>query len=204
MPPDEAIDKAAHLPPLRAIAVYKTVLAKTPTEKKVIDALHGMYALIKTEKRPDVKGGPARPAGGEGKKDALLLLASLSQEEFNYFVDKIQQPRIYPPGTMIITEGERSTYSLCLVSRGRVKIFVKKKREEKTLAEVGENEFFGEVSFFTKGLRSASVATLQETEILEVGEEDLREMTEKFPHIEKILKEFSQKRAMGVLDTFLE
>ena len=63
-------------------------------------------------------------------------------------------------------------------------------REPVELAVLGRNEFFGEVSFLTGVPRTATVTARGECELLRVGEEFLRELTDTYPHLNSVLRQF--------------
>lgn len=90
------------------------------------------------------------------------LFEPLSENEIQDVATKIQI-RQTPKGTVVLNEGDKSD-SLYIVLSGKVKIFLIDESDvEITLNVLHEGEYFGEVSLFDSGVRSASVVTLDDS-----------------------------------------
>ena len=90
------------------------------------------------------------------------LFEPLSENEIQDVATKIQI-RQTPKGTVVLNEGDKSD-SLYIVLSGKVKIFLIDESDvEITLNVLHEGEYFGEVSLFDSGVRSASVVTLEDS-----------------------------------------
>lgn len=90
------------------------------------------------------------------------LFEPLSENEIQDVATKIQI-RQTPKGTVVLNEGDKSD-SLYIVLSGKVKIFlIDESGVEITLNVLHEGEYFGEVSLFDSGVRSASVVTLEDS-----------------------------------------
>ena len=90
------------------------------------------------------------------------LFEPLSENEIQDVATKIQI-RQTPKGTVVLNEGDKSD-SLYIVLSGKVKIFlIDESGVEITLNVLHEGEYFGEVSLFDSGVRSASVVTLDDS-----------------------------------------
>jgi CRP/FNR family cyclic AMP-dependent transcriptional regulator len=88
--------------------------------------------------------------------------------------------RVFPKNTVVVSEGDR-TDSLYIVVSGRVKVYVSdEKGKEIVLNHAGPGEYFGEM-VLVEGTRSASVMTLEPTQLLVVPKEDYREFVAKSP-----------------------
>ncbi len=89
----------------------------------------------------------------------------------------------YSSGTTIILEGEPGE-SLFLILRGKVSVIKGLGTpQELSLAELGPEEFFGEMSLFDREPRSASVLAMEETEVLELDKFQFEEIMRQFPKI---------------------
>ena len=84
---------------------------------------------------------------------------------------------------VVFFEGSRSD-SLYLIVSGSVKIYQEAQDgREKILRVLGAGEFFGEFSLVDGQPRSASVATLQPTEMLSIDHLDFRHFAERSPDV---------------------
>jgi CRP/FNR family cyclic AMP-dependent transcriptional regulator len=110
------------------------------------------------------------------------LLSGLSDSE----LDRIAQvaiPRSYPRGSRVFHEGDES--DACYVIReGEVRVT----REHSdgraiTLATLGPGEIVGELAMLDGEVRSASVETLTDVELLAIAARDMRALLERNPEI---------------------
>jgi CRP/FNR family cyclic AMP-dependent transcriptional regulator len=89
------------------------------------------------------------------------LFESLDERETQLIASEVEL-RQEQQGNVIIHEGEESN-SLFIVLSGKVKIFlVDEAGEEIILNYLGQGDYFGEVSLFDDGQRSASVKALSD------------------------------------------
>jgi CRP/FNR family cyclic AMP-dependent transcriptional regulator len=88
--------------------------------------------------------------------------------------------RRYPKNTIIVSEGD-SADGLFIVLEGRVKVFVSDEDgHEVILGTHGPGEYFGEMAL-DAGPRSASVITLESSQLIVVRKDDFREFLENNP-----------------------
>ena len=69
-------------------------------------------------------------------------------------MERPDRPRTHRAGTWIFREGDHGE-SAYLVTRGRVRISTRRGGAERTLAEIGAGDVFGEVALIDAGPRSA-------------------------------------------------
>ena len=98
-------------------------------------------------------------------------------------IGSIARERSFQAGAVIIQEGTVGE-SLFLILRGRVSV-VKDMGSPSpmNLAEIGPDEWFGEMALFDREPRSASVVALEDTELLELGRFEFEEIMREFPRI---------------------
>jgi CRP/FNR family cyclic AMP-dependent transcriptional regulator len=90
------------------------------------------------------------------------LFDSLSESESRAIASRIEV-RHWPQGSIIINEGEESN-CLYIILSGKVKVFlVDESGQEIILNYLSKGDYFGEVSLFDDGQRSASVITLSDS-----------------------------------------
>jgi Cyclic nucleotide-binding domain len=127
------------------------------------------------------------------RTDINPLFAAFSKDEFGAIVDKLE-PLTFIAGERVIAEGDDGD-AMYLISRGGGKVIKEVEGQELVLDQLGEGEFFGEMSLLVGGPRSASVFATSETEVLRLKATDLFEVMKKHPRIENILEEFYEKRS---------
>ena len=123
------------------------------------------------------------------KKNIDQLFASFTQEEFGAIVEKLE-PLEFMDGERIIAEGDQGS-GMYLITRGSGKVVKDRKGQEAELCELGEGEFFGELSVVSGGSRSASVFAKGETEVLRLKSSDLFEVVKQYPRLESVLEQFA-------------
>ena len=126
----------------------------------------------------------------------MPLFAGFTQEEFNDFT---QVMNVHPlPQGMPIVEQHDSGKSVYLIASGSVKVFMTMLAGDRVdLAVLHSGDFFGEMSFLTGKPRTATVETAEDSVILEITEDKLREITSQRPHILDVLRQFSEMRTKG-------
>ncbi len=98
-------------------------------------------------------------------------------------IASIVQEKTFAEGTQIIQEGEVGE-SLYLVLRGRVAVIKELGRPaELHIAEIGPDDYFGEMALFDRQPRSASVVAKVETHVLELSRFEFEEIMKEFPQI---------------------
>jgi CRP-like cAMP-binding protein len=101
---------------------------------------------------------------------------------------------VFDRGRTVINEGDRGK-SVFIILDGKAKIFTHDHSgQELTLAYLGENRFFGEMSFLTGAPRSATVQTVEETLLCEISFETMREIIQRWPSIKRTLERYFQDR----------
>lgn len=90
------------------------------------------------------------------------LLGALSDDQLRTLAAHFVLRR-FPKNSIIITEGD-DTNSLHLILKGRVKVFLNDDQGKEVILNVeGPGDYFGEVSLFDDGKRSASIMTLEDS-----------------------------------------
>jgi small-conductance mechanosensitive channel/CRP-like cAMP-binding protein len=97
----------------------------------------------------------------------VSLFSPLTEDEIQQVADAAIL-RVYAPGESIVRQGRKGD-SMYVVVRGEVKVQVINEDIHRTLTDLTENDFFGEMSLLTGEPRSATVVATEETELLEIG-----------------------------------
>jgi hypothetical protein len=137
----------------------------------------------------------------EGSK--IPLFSDLKPEEFK---ELLKMMKIYrcPKGTVVVREGD-SGQSMYIIGTGSATVTTKAKDGSVIqLAELGEGSFFGEVSLLTGRPRTATIATKEDTEVMELTKEALGRIIEKYPRVKKVMEEFHRKRVDSTIETLIK
>lgn len=110
------------------------------------------------------------------------LFESLSESESEAVSSRLQVKRV-PRNSLMIHEGEESN-SLYIILTGKVKIFlIDESGEEIILNYLHEGDYFGEVSLFDDGYRSASVKTMADSYFAVLEKGDLMDLIASHPEL---------------------
>jgi CRP-like cAMP-binding protein len=106
--------------------------------------------------------------------------------------------RTFEPGEVVLTEGEIGS-SLFLLTAGAVRVFVRNPSGSNLLLDdLGEGDFFGEISMLSGRPRNATVTAAALCEMLELDQAALAEIGSRYPHVSERLQSFSRERAASV------
>jgi cAMP-dependent protein kinase regulator len=156
------------------------------------------------EQLPKPSGDPA------GKTEPLFprpvpkspLFEMLTEEEREAVVREMEVES-HDEGNVVITEGDPGT-SMYLIASGEVKVYTRGTAGTVYLANLGEGDFFGEVSVLTGKPRTATITASQRTELLRLDKEKLDGVLSKYPGIRKVLDAFYKKRANHTVEAMIE
>jgi tetratricopeptide (TPR) repeat protein len=180
---------------VKALAQYKLALRLDPTSRDAqgkIESLHSSKTITELKLEP-VEAGSPQPT-----RSVIPLFSDFTQEEFNAFTKRMIIHTI-PPGRFIINEGDKGR-SVFILTRGSVKVFSTIMGKKMELAALQASDFFGEIAFLTGKPRTATVETVEETDVLEVSEDDLNEMISKSPRIREVLHKYHEQRVKSTLE----
>ena len=96
---------------------------------------------------------------------------------------------LYPAESMIFQEGERASCAY-LIERGRVQIVTGSGDERRVVAVLESGALLGEMAPIDEEVRSASAVALEETEVIPIGKDDLRDaINAASPLVQLLVKE---------------
>jgi small-conductance mechanosensitive channel/CRP-like cAMP-binding protein len=102
--------------------------------------------------------------------------------------------RVYAAGEQVIRQGEAGD-SLFVIMRGRVEVTAREGDAPAVkLAVLGPGDYFGEMSLMTGAPRVATITTLEETRLLEVGKGSFRAIVAEDPELVEKLGRFLRQR----------
>lgn len=117
----------------------------------------------------------------------IPLFASLSDIDHREIIDHITL-EYFPANMKIFNEGDTGE-KMYIIKKGLVKVFKTQNMEQKELAILGENEFFGEMALISDAPRYASVQTLEESEIFTLSKKDFMKLCETNQHMATIIND---------------
>ena len=109
----------------------------------------------------------------------VSIFAPLSEDEIERLANA-SKVRVYAPGEAIVRKGQDG-HSMFVIVRGEAKVQIPERAEQRTLNNLGENDFFGEMSLLTGEPRSANVVATCETEVLQIKKDGLKPILESNP-----------------------
>ncbi len=185
---------------VKSLAQYKLALRLEPGNKQAQERIEGLHAN-KTVKESRVE----TEAKTVQKPDnsVLPLFARFSQDEFNAFT-KVMNVHPLPGGFPIVQQNDTGK-SVYIIAGGSVKVYTTLMSGERVdLAMLRPGDFFGEISFLTGKPRTATVETAEDSIILEVTEDKLREIVSQKPRIKEVLQKYSEIRSKGTAEKIQE
>ncbi len=181
---------------VKALAQYKLALRLDSGNRQALDkmaALHSNKSVTELKLEPVELGEPAPTSS------VIPLFADLTQEEFNEFTKRMVIHNNVQPGKQIIKEGEAGS-SVYVLTRGAVGVYTAAGGKRIDLAILQPSDFFGEIAFLTGKPRTATVETVQESDLLEVPEADLADLISQRPRIREVLQKHYEQRVQSTLE----
>ena len=126
----------------------------------------------------------------------LPIFAPLSDEE----TDKLahgSKSRIFAPGEPIVRMGQEGN-SMFVIVRGSVRVQIPENGIQRTVNQLKENDFFGEMSLLTGQPRSATVVAVEETEVLQISKSALKPIFENNPELVRSIGEIVEERKLAL------
>lgn len=128
----------------------------------------------------------------------IPLLSSLSEAAFRRVLGTLVLRRL-PAGALVIREGEPGN-SFFFVAGGTLRVFATDGLGRQTeLAQLGEGAVFGEMALLSAQPRTASVACVTDTDVLELGRQSLAALADELGAVAEALHGFTRERLLGNL-----
>jgi small-conductance mechanosensitive channel len=127
---------------------------------------------------------------------AVDIFAPLTSDELNALALDAKG-HVFAPGETIIRAGDNGS-SMFVVHRGSVDIRVDSNGTQRTIKRLAEGDFFGEMALFTGEPRTANVVAAEETEVLEIGHDAMKNLFETNPELVESLSHTINERRAGL------
>lgn len=165
------------------------------------DAFRGQVLdVIQYALRPDAPVATAPAASADETVDEVKESPLFDGFEQDELVAVIRGLRLlsFAPGDIIVGEGDAGD-SLFVLTSGQVKAFVKDAAgpRPRLVREMGEGDFFGEISILSGKPRTATITAATPCELLELDRPTLDTITRDYPNVQRVLEEFYIQRATG-------
>jgi hypothetical protein len=140
---------------------------------------------------PEMRAVDEEPVVDKGVRSPLF--DDFSRDELLAFIKGLQL-QIYDPGDIIVAEGDPGD-SLFILTSGIVKAFVRDREHRyKKVRTMHDGDFFGEISIFSGGRRSATITAATRCELLELDRPTLDSITASHPGVNEVMRRFYQER----------
>ena len=127
----------------------------------------------------------------------LPIFSDLPLDELTELVQSMV-PRLVRAGTVLVRQGEPGQ-SLFFIDRGAVEVIARGfDGKERAVATLSAGSFFGEMSLLTGKPRTATVVATEETNVLELSQDRLNQILEKYPKVRRLLETYARNRAKGL------
>jgi len=131
---------------------------------------------------------------------AVDIFSPLSPDELRQLA-KATAGHIFAPGETLIRAGDEGS-SMFVVHNGCVAVQIADRGGPRTVAELTEGNFFGEMALFTGEPRTANVVALEETEVLEIGHAAMKHIFQTNPSLaESISWTIAERQAQLAKDS---
>ena len=118
-------------------------------------------------------------------------------------VKEFLQRQLYEPGAEIFREGQPGEYAY-LIERGRVEVSALQRGARYVIATLGPGDLFGEMAFLDHRVRSATATAVDETEVVAIGPEQLKQKIKKTDPVLDLLLKVILHRFRSTLRRMLE
>lgn len=127
---------------------------------------------------------------------AVDIFAPLSNEQMAQLA-AASTSHVFAPGEIVIRAGDDGS-SMFVVHNGRVHVQVSDNGKPRTVATLNEGDFFGEMALFTGEPRTANVVASEETEVLEIGYQAMKQLFDTNPDLVDSLSHIIAERRVGL------
>ncbi|HEX3560883.1 MAG TPA: mechanosensitive ion channel family protein [Pyrinomonadaceae bacterium] len=147
---------------------------------------------------------PYAPHDGTGRDaeslaellSAVDIFSPLTSDELNALALNVRG-HVFAPGETIIRAGDQGA-SMFVVHRGSVSVRVDSNGQQRTIKQLAEGDFFGEMALFTGEPRTANVVAAEETEVFEIGHDAMKRLFETNPDLVEALSYTINERRAGL------
>jgi small-conductance mechanosensitive channel len=126
----------------------------------------------------------------------VALFAPLSNDEITMLAEAAQF-HTFTSGENLIHAGDEGA-SMFIIHRGKVEIQTSNNGQAHTIATLKQGDFFGEMALLKGEPRAADVVASEETDVLEIGYEAMKDLLTSNPSLVESLSEVITERSAGL------
>lgn len=153
-----------------------------------------------SRRQPEVVG-PASPQGPSSRGE-VAFFGAFPREALEKLLSSTCV-YTFQPGVVLVREGEEGR-SMFLIEDGTVEVTTTDTTGSTiALARLGPGDFFGEVSVLTGRPRTATVIAATTVTVIEVGKDDLDQITASHPEVRSLVQRFYEERAHATVEAVL-
>ena len=123
------------------------------------------------------------------------LLRHLPAEQIEPLLDRVQEREV-KAGDIVFRTGDPGD-ALYIVAHGIVEVL--NGSDQRTLAELGEGQTFGEMALLSEGTRTATIRAKTDTRLLAIGKDDFDRLVAEDPVLDEQVRKLSHERAIANL-----
>jgi hypothetical protein len=153
---------------------------------------------VKFERKSKTAGPESDHSSLIERLSAVDIFAPLSVDE-TATLARSSVRHVFAHDEMVIRAGDPGS-SMFVVHSGRVQVQVNENGRSRPVAVLNEGDFFGEMALFTGEPRTANVVALEETEVLEIGHQAMKELFNTNPDLVEALSYIIAERRLGLAD----
>lgn len=127
---------------------------------------------------------------------AVDIFAPLSTEE-TAMLAQATSSHVFAPEEIVIHAGEPGS-SMFVVHSGKVSVQISDNGRPRTITTLSEGDFFGEMALFTGEPRTANIVAVEETEVLEIGHDAMKQVFDTNPDLVESLSHIIAERRQGL------
>lgn len=151
---------------------------------------------VKLDRKPKLGGPEFDHSALIERLSAVDIFAPLTVEETSKLA-RTAVRHVFAHDEAVIRAGDSGS-SMFVVHSGRVQVEVNENGRSRPVAVLNEGDFFGEMALFTGEPRTANVVALEETEVLEIGHEAMKELFNTNPDLVESLSHIIAERRLGL------
>ena len=177
---------------LRALSLCRVLLRLEPGHEPARRLLTVLEArrvepLVGASPTGPVSPEPASEKDTQEGESRVSLLSRLGEREFLAVMESLEL-RVFQPGETIVDEGEPGSSMFAIVEGSVEVVRTLKTGRRRTVAFLGEGDFFGEMSILSDEPRFATVKAFERTAVLELTRERLERIVQRNPSVQEVLR----------------
>ena len=162
-------------------------------QREKIQFAYPTRTVYREEHLPELPAEEVSNAVAE-RLNNVSIFAPLDDEEIQRLANA-STSRVYAPGEAVVRIGQEGN-SMYVIIRGSVNVQIPEQNYMKTIGNLKENDFFGEMSLLTGEPRTANVIAVEESEVLRIDKSGLQPIFESNPTLVETIGELIEERRM--------